>query len=145
MINREAIYSALFNRLKGLPNINTFSRKLLHWSDVPANQQPAVFLAQSGQVPIQGDPARGLPTKWTLEANIYVYVCTTGEDYPGAMMNPIMDAIEAILAPDIPAIQRTQTLDGLVEHCWIEGAVQTDEGTLGDQAVHIIPIKILAT
>jgi hypothetical protein len=32
-----------------------------------------------------------------------------------------------------------------VKHCWISGAIETDEGVLGGQAVAIVPIEILVT
>jgi len=143
-MNREAIYSGLFNRLKAIPGIRTTSRRLKHWSDVDASQQPAIFLAQGRETATPGDPARGVPTKWTLSTDIYVYARTDGDQVPGTVMNPLLDAIEAVLQPD-NAMQRTQSLGGLVERCWIEGDIETDEGTLGDQAVAIVPIRILAT
>lgn len=143
-MNREAIYSALFDRLKAIPGLRTTSRRLRHWSDVDASQQPALFQAQGRETATPGDPARGVPTKWTLSADVYIYVRTDGDQVPGTVMNPLLDAIEAALRND-NAMQRVQTLGGLVERCWIEGDIETDEGTLGDQAVAIVPIRILAT
>lgn len=144
MMNREAIYSALFAKVQSIQGLVTISRKLAHWSDVPPSQQPALFCVQGNQSAIPGDPARGLPTKWTLSVDVYVYARTDGGQVPGTVMNPILDAIETALKPDNP-MTRTQTLGGLVEHCWIEGDVQTDEGALGDQAVSIVPVRILVT
>ncbi|MFK7088682.1 hypothetical protein AAFM71_07680 [Chromobacterium violaceum] len=143
-MNREAIYSALFERLKAIPGLRTTSRRLRHWSDVDASQQPAMFQAQVRESPIPGDPSRGLPTKWTLSADVYVYARTDGDQAPGTVLNPLLDAIEAALQPDNPVL-RAQTLGGMVEHCWIDGDIETDEGALGDQAVAIVPIRILAT
>lgn len=143
-MNREAIYTALFAKLSGIPGVVTQARKLRHWSDVPASEQPAIFCVQGNQSAQPGDPARGLPTKWTLAADIYVYARTDGNQTPGTVMNPILDAIDAELKPDNP-MTRTQTLGGLVERCWIEGDIQTDEGALGDQAVAIVPIRMLVS
>ncbi|HXP74621.1 MAG TPA: hypothetical protein VN823_10790 [Stellaceae bacterium] len=56
-------------------------------------------------------------------------------------MNPLLDAIETALAPDL--VTNVQSLGGLVAHCWIAGKVETDEGVLGGQAVAIVPIEIL--
>jgi len=142
-MDREAIFVALADLLNGIPGVVTFSRKLLHWTDVSPSQQPALFLAQGNQTATPGDPARGLPTKWTLSADLYLYTNTQGETSPSTRANILLDAIEHQLSP--PPLQRTQTLGGLVEHCWIEGAIETDEGTLGDQAVAIVPLKILIT
>lgn len=142
-MNREAIFSALFDRLSGVAEFTTKSRRLKHWNDVSPSEQPAMFQAQGDQSAAPGDPARGLPTKWTLNVDIYIYVQCGDDEAPATVINPILDAVEAILKPDYPDVQRTQTLGGLVEHCWIEGQIDTDEGTLGNQAVAVIPIRIL--
>ncbi|NHR05729.1 hypothetical protein HA052_11010 [Chromobacterium haemolyticum] len=143
-MNREHIYAALFERLKAIPGLRTTSRRLKQWGDVDSSQQPALFLAQGRETATPGDPARGVPTKWLLHPEVYLYVRTTGNQAPGTVMNPLLDAIEAVTKPDNP-MQRVQTLGGLVERCWIEGDIETDEGTLGDQAVAIVPFRILAT
>jgi hypothetical protein len=137
-MNREQIYQALFDKLATVPGIKTKSRKLKHWTDVPANQQPALFQAQRGEV---AATTSGTATRWTLNVDVYVYVNTSGAASPSTGLNNIIDGIEAALAPDNP-IKNTNTLGGLVVHCRIEGGVETDEGTLGDQAAAIIPIVI---
>ena len=141
MITRETIYAALFTKLSAAASFVTKSRKLRHWADVAASEQPALFLAQGPETPSQ---TKGLPAKWSLAANIYLYV-NVGEDpeaNPSAIMNPIVDAVEGALAPD-PATGY-QDLGGLVSHCWIAGPIETDEGVLGPQGVRIIPIEIVA-
>ena len=140
MINREAIYSALFTLLQGTGTYVTKSRRLKHWNDVPKDAQPALFMATGNQT---AETVRGQPTRWTLSVDVYVYVRTDGGADPGPIINPLLDAIEAALAPN--AIENAQTLGGLVTWCRIEGAIETDEGTLGDQAVAIIPISILVS
>lgn len=140
MINREQIYSALFARLRSIPGFVTTSRRLRHWDDVAAVDQPALFQTQK---PEQPEQQPGMPTKWTLAADVYIYVNTGGDESPSSIINPLIDAVEAALAPD-PITNRC-TLGGLVAHAWIDGEVQNDEGVLGDQAVAIIPIRILAS
>ena len=85
----------------------------------------------------------GLPTKWTLNLDIYIYVKGDGKTSQTPVINALLDALTNVLASTNPSGK--QTLGGLVEHCWIEGSIQTDEGVLGDQSVVIVPIKILAT
>jgi hypothetical protein len=46
-----------------------------------------------------------------------------------------------VLAPTGRA--ETQTLGGLVSHCWIEGRIEMDSGDNDGQAKAIIPIRIL--
>jgi hypothetical protein len=139
-IAREPIFAALFAKLTASAGYATSSRKLKHWSDVPRDQQPALFLAQGRQ---SVKTVRGQPSVWTLSAEVYVYVNTSGFSNPGSALNPLMDAIEAALAGNQG--ENTQTLGGLVDWCRIEGSIETDEGTLGDQAVAIIPISILVS
>lgn len=136
-MNREAIYSALFAKLQASANYVTTSRRLLHWNDVQSSQQPALFVAQRNEVAVTD---RGMPTRWTLNVDVYVYARTDGGLNPGPIINPLLDAIEAALAPN--AVENAQTLGGLVSWCRIEGAIETDEGTLGDQLVAIIPITL---
>lgn len=137
-MNREAIYQALFDKLAAVPGLKTKSRKLRHWTDVPAAEQPALFQAQGSQSAVT---TSGTATRWTLNADIYVYVKTMGAASPATQLNNMLDAIETALAPDNP-IKNTNTLGGLVVHCRIDGTVETDEGNLGDQAVAIIPVVI---
>lgn len=139
-MNREPIYQALFDLVSAAPGLVTKSRKLLHWNDVPATQRPALFQTQKSEAAIQ---TTGVPTKWMLSVEIYIYVSTLGAAHPGAVMNPILDAISAAL--DYKPVGAPQTLGGLVHWARIEGTIATDEGTLGDDAVAIIPVHILAT
>ena len=136
-MNREAIYAALFARLQASATFKTTSRKLLHWVDVPAVQQPALFQAQRNET---AATVPGQPTVWQFQVDVYIYVHTQGDKSlaPSQIINPLVDAVVALLAPN--PIDNKCTLGGLVQHAWIEGAIQTDEGTLGDQAVSIIPI-----
>lgn len=141
-MNREQIFCALFELLEQVPGFTTAERRLRHWNDVGSSEQPYLCLAQGQQSVIQGDPAKGVKPKWTLSADIYIYVKTDDEP-PSSLLNPLLDAVEQALQPQNPDINQWQTLGGLVTHCWIEGTIETDEGTLGDQAVAIIPINIL--
>jgi hypothetical protein len=137
-MDREAIYSALFDKLSNAAEFITVSRRLKHWSDVAAADQPALFQAQRREI-VEGEP--GLPRMHLLHVDAYIYASTGDPDAsPGEMINPLLDAIEAALAPD--PITNKQRLGGLVEHVWVEGEIETDEGTLGDQGVCIVPLVI---
>lgn len=139
--SRESIYLALFTLVAAVPGFVTTSRRLRHWDDVTAAEQPALFQAQKTEV---AATRFGMPTKWHLHADLALYV-NTGQDptaISATLLNGFIDAIEAALAPN-PGTG-VQTLGALVSHCWIEGTIQTDEGTLGAQAVALIPIEILA-
>lgn len=139
-MNRETIYAALFAKVSAAAAFKTTSRRLKHWDNVAAGDHPALFQVQKGEMPEQ---RRGLPPKWHLDADLYVYA-RSGADpaiAPAIELNALIDAIETALAPS--PVTGFQTLDGLVSHCWISGRIETDEGVLGDQAIAIIPIEIL--
>jgi hypothetical protein len=142
-MNRELVYAALYAKLAASAGFVTTSRKLRHWSDVAAEEQPALFVIQTNE-PVQQQ--RGMPPKWTLRVNAYIYVNTQAQSdtevVPSQLLNPLLDAVEAVLAPDDVA-NYVQTLGGLVSHCWIEGPIETSEGCLGDQEVAIVPIAML--
>lgn len=137
-INREAIFSALFGLASAAPGLVTTSRKLLHWSEVPASHRPALFQAQGDQDIVR---TTRMPTKYMLSAKLYVYVSTGGAGSPGEVLNPILDYIDGVLADPFPG--QPQTLGGLVEYARIDGRISTSEGTLGDDEVAVIPISIL--
>jgi hypothetical protein len=142
--NREAIYAALFAVVSASAPFVTMSRRLKHWGDLAMEQQPALFMAQKPEGVTQ---QKGLPSKHNLAVEFFVYA-KTGEDesqIPATIINPLIDAIEAALAPDpvlgyFPLIVNGQT----ISHCWIDGQIDNDEGVLGSQALAIIPVRILA-
>jgi len=143
-MNREPIYEALFAVITGAASFATASRRLRHWSAVAAAEQPALFQVQKRESAKQ---AEGAPTVWRAELDLYVY-CQAADDViaPTSALNPLLDAIEAALAPaGADQLAGVQTLGGLVKHCWINGPIETDEGALGGQAVAIVPVEILVT
>jgi len=140
-MTREPIYAALFNLVRSAASFVTTSRRLRHWSDVAAAEQPALFVIQKSET---AEERRPLPVKWRARVDLYLYAQAPDELTPPAtVMNPLLDAIEAALAPD-PA-SHVQSLGGLVQHCWIAGRIETDEGILGGQAVAIVPVEILVS
>lgn len=141
-MNRETVYSTLFSKLQAATagSIKTSSRILRHWNDVEPADMPALFQAQKNQHPTQ-KPA--LPAVWTLPVELYLYVSAPDDQTPPAtQLNNLLDAIEAVLKPAPGQDYCTLGLDN-VHHAWINGEVTTDEGTLGNLAVAIIPVEIL--
>ena len=138
-MNRELVYQTLFATVSGAAGFATASRRLRHWSDVSAAEQPALFQVQKSE---SARREAGKPPRWTLAVDLFVYAQAPDDRTPPAtVLNPLLDAIEAALAPD--PVTSLQTLGGQVAHCWIAGKVETDEGVLGGQAVAIVPVEIL--
>jgi hypothetical protein len=142
MIEREAIYAALWTLAAGAAEFATASRRLRHWADVSPAEQPALFMAEKGGHAAVKRP--GAPVVWTLFADFFVYAHSS-DPYaaPATILNPLLDALEAALAPSPATGLQQLGLAQMVQHAWIAGRVETDEGVLGDQAVAIVPVEIL--
>ena len=137
---REEIALALFAKLSAVPGFVTVSRKMKHWSDTPASEQPSLFVRQTGQVYEQN---LGLPPRLILNFEVAVYAQSSDPgDIPTSIQNALLDDVAAALAPDDFGT-KALTLGGLCKHCWIDGNIETDEGLLGQQTVALIPIKVL--
>jgi hypothetical protein len=142
MINREPIYAALFGLLETAADFAVVDRRLHHWSDVSPAEQPALFMAQKTE--LASVKTLGAPTVWTLAVDLYVYVHSS-DPYlaPATVLNPLLDAVEAALAPSATTGLQDLGLPAMVQHAYISGKIETDEDVLGDQAVAIVPIEVL--
>jgi hypothetical protein len=147
-MNREPIKSTLFNLIAqlrfdigaGTQSWVSISTKLKHWDDVDRSQQPAFFLSQGPQTPLPPVAPNG-PRAWHYDYTGRVYVNTAGQQDPASVLNPILDAIEAVFDP--MQIGSPQTLSGLCQWVRLEGPIETFEGTLGDQEVALIQFRAL--
>lgn len=142
MIARETIYAALFTKLAGAATFVTANRRWRHWNEVTPAEQPALFQRQKSEV--AAVTVLGAPTVWTLTTEIYLYAHSS-DPYasPAAILNPLIDAVEAALAPVAVTGVQNLGLPRMVQHAAITGKVTIDEGTIRDQAVAIIPVEIL--
>ena len=147
---RETVYAALLAaleaRLSPSPFI-TVSRRLKPWTELAAEEQPALFQVQKGED--MQYIGRGLPPKYrlTVDLEVYAYNTASNED-PSApassVLNPLLDAIETAFAPD--PVTGVQTLGiANVSHCWIEGNIEIFEGDLNAQIMAVVPVSILTT
>jgi hypothetical protein len=137
-MTREPIYAALFARVAGAAGFTVTSRKLKHIADISKGGQPALYQVQAGE---RGEVQRGLPTKWTLSAELWISAIGTSSASPSQALNPLLDAVVTALTPNDPS--NVLTLGGLVDHCWIAGQIEIHEGVLGDVALAVIPVDIL--
>jgi hypothetical protein len=142
MIARESIYAALWALGAGAASFASANRRLRHWADVAPAEQPALFMSEKGGHAVM--KALGGPIAWTLYADFYIYVHSS-DPYlaPALLLNPLLDALEAALAPPLATGIQNLGLPAMVQHAYISGKVETDEGVLGDQAIAIVPVEIL--
>lgn len=138
-MTREPIIAALFAKLSSLSGFNTTLRTFLHYSDVAPADQPALILVQRRES-VSGVP--GLNRVHEMSCDALIYANTRGDNsiVPASIINGLVDAVEQALAPD--PISNKQTLGGLVQHAWIEGEIETDEGLLQQQGYALVPIRI---
>jgi len=142
MIIRELIYSTLWEFGASAARFTNANRRLRHWADVSPAEQPALFMSErGGQAAVK---KLGAPIVWTLYADFYIYAHSS-DPYlaPTAILNPLVDALEAALSPSPTTGVQNLGLPQMVQHAYIAGKVQTDEGVLGDQAIAIVPVEIL--
>jgi len=142
MIVREKIYTALWELGANAARFASANRRLRHWTDVAPAEQPALFMSEKGgQAAIK---KLGAPIVWTLYAEFYIYTHSS-DPYlaPATILNPLLDAFEAALAPSPTSGIQNLGLPQMVQHAYISGKVQTGEGVLGDQAIAIVPVEIL--
>jgi hypothetical protein len=142
VICREAIYQALFTLAAGAAQFATVERRWRHWSEVTPAEQPALLMRQKSE--FAAVKALGAPIVWTLAVELCVYAHSS-DPYttPAAILNPLVDAVEAALLPPAATGLQTLGLPQFVQHAWIAGKLASDEGALRDQAVAIIPVQIL--
>jgi hypothetical protein len=142
MITREPIYAALFALVADAANFVTTSRRLRHWSSLTPAEQPALFMLQKAEHASVATLAA--PTVWTLAVELYVYAHASNRYVaPATVLNPLIDGVEAALAPMVTTGLQNLGLPDAVQHAYIAGKIETDEGVLRDQAVAIIPVEIL--
>jgi hypothetical protein len=141
---RESISAALFALLQGvqatIPTVS-FSRRYIDSTSLGSANLPMVELLVKSEDAIQ--KGMGVPIQWKVTAHIFVFVSTTDTDTePDAVMNNILDAIEAAVAPDKTGYQ---TLGGLVVNCRINGTIERDPGFISGIGAAAIPIEITTT
>ncbi len=102
---------------------------------------PALFLVPNTE---QNDQTRGLPPKWTINLDVYLYVNAPQNPTlsPSRLINPLLDEIENMLSIDNRAAN-VCTLGGLVSHAWLAGQILRGEGIISKSEIVIVPINIL--
>lgn len=161
-LRRETAVAALFARLTGhaplAALVTTFSRAYKLPTEVPPEQQPALFLVTNEYQ--MWNPATGQspfmlahPHLHLIKCSIFVYATQVTEDTnpEGNLLNPIIDAIEDAIAfkPGVDTFDQRgnehTNLAGLVERCSFDARepIMVVSGTGSLQATIIVPIEIL--
>jgi hypothetical protein len=117
-----------------------YSNRRIQTSDqIPGELTPALL---QGVGPEEFRVSPGLPPRRILTANWLIYYKPKPTPLTtDPLTNAILDGVEAVFVPD--RLSGTVTLGGLVAHAWIEGEVFKAAGDLNDQAMMVVPIKLL--
>lgn len=141
--DRDGILNALFTRLKTKlgSNVTTIGRRHMMPPTLTTALQPALFVVQGPEV--REPHPRGTGGKLTMHVFLVAYCYDVANSPGGAtQINVLIGQIEDAMAPD-DGSTLVQTLGGLVYECWIEGEADIDPGVFGQQAVAVIPVRIL--
>lgn len=152
MIDEELIFSTLAERMDLVRwtredasehQFKVTSRRVKLFSD--ATIQPACYQAEHGQTEGQ---VTGMPYKTILEATwiIYQNVARDANAIPAIENNLIIKGCRTALGPlpqDPGFMDKRNTLNGLVYHCFIQGKLFKDPGDIDGQGMLTIPIKLL--
>lgn len=138
---RESIYQALFTGIDALAGIKTVSRRLAHWADVTSDTQPYVGISQAKET---ADTTTGTGTRWQWQVDLYLYTWSETDQIASTKLNNALDELCNALNYVHPVTGKNQLgLPADVQWCRVDGTIETDEGTLGQQSVAIIPVTIL--
>lgn len=144
---RETIYAALFARLSAAAGFQVAERRVRHWEEVAQEDMPYLGMVQNTESPAK---VTNQPYVWRLMVDVYIYVRTNAQMdksvVPDQVLNPILDAVEAALAPqasDVGYLDERNTLGDLVYSCKIAGTIETSGGMLGDLEYAMFPIEIV--
>ena len=117
----------------------TKSRNLLHWADVPASGRPALF--QSLKSVSVRPLGRGVTALRELRLTYTIYTAHTGATVAQTTLVNAIAVLADTFAP-LPGFE-TQRLGGLAYSAAIDGEIETDEGTLGTDAVAFVPVLLV--
>lgn len=143
--SRETIMTTLLALIGGSASYTTVTRQFKMWADVPQGERPWLCLREpSDAYRLQG---QGIPPIRTFTVEFWIYTWAKGIPNPITLLNPLLDAIDAVLAPDPMTGKQTLGRDSnglpLVQNVWIEGEVFKDDGALDGDGIARIPMKIL--
>jgi hypothetical protein len=105
---------------------------------------PALYLIELSEthppLDLPGRPPRAVIVEFECEAWIFTRVGATENAIPAAMLNTLIDALEAAIYP-LDGSRQNLGVHG-VHFCRIEGQIIKDPGHSGQIAGAIIPIRI---
>jgi hypothetical protein len=140
-MNREAIYSALYNQLSGSVTATMSGRGPKHFKNIPQGAQPAFFVNQLSE---QVESELGRPQKWRLKVEVILYAYDSGAGTV-AQINGMVDQVQAALQAKPGEKSPSTTLGGLVSHAWITQVQSFTPIENLQQGIAIVNVEMLTT
>lgn len=143
---RESVYAALANLVFTDPRVTgifaTTGRYAAQIQQASPGELPALYMFQ---IPEQRkNKGKGIPPERTLRCQFIAYFATENPEttLPATALNNAADAIDDIVSePANPG--NVQTLGGLVEHVYIDPAIDYYEGLLQERSALVATVAML--
>lgn len=147
-MRRLQIYCAFENQVSGLlksPYNLEIPTIRMGMENAENAIQPAIFIMPNRE---RSTNIRGLPNKWTLLLEVYVYVKRGVDDSGVANLLALIDAIDTVTSPEVNnrgpgSYANDLGLPNIVSSCAIAGEIQIFGGYLTDQSIALIPFEIV--
>jgi hypothetical protein len=142
MSTRNQIADALLALLAGAYPFVTASRRNRDPKRIGVAEAPCLFLLEHEET--YERPSPSLPPKRRLDLVALVYVDAGADEnaVPAAILDDILDALDAALAPESFGEGRL-TIGGRVFSAMIDGTIERSSGDMTGKAAAAIPIAIL--
>lgn len=143
LASREAVYGALFNLLSTTPGFASYWRQIPPISQLSNAQLPALMMRQKSEQAIPGGYA--MPNKYVVTVELCIAASTpvsSSEVIPAEILNPLIDAVEAQLEPNI-VTGRLNFNDVNVSDVVISGIIEYFEAISDDTSYAYIPISMV--
>lgn len=142
-MTREPASQALLALVSGAYTwANTPTRRLKIWTDVPAEERPALFQSESGRETytwsLLPNPRR------VFDVRLFIYIAAS-DAAPGApQITAIMDAIDAAMRPAGSDVQLgRQTLGQTAFNARIKEVAVKEPGDLDGDGILVITVEIM--
>jgi hypothetical protein len=152
VLDRESIYTRVFAYFTALtdghavtPLFRSATRKPGTWENYSPEECPALLMRETRE---QARREKFRPTVWTLYIDLLIFI-NTGAHFdkdvvPPVVVNPLVDAVTRVFEIDDPQTGEC-TLGGIVTSAAIDGTIHKYLSNTGDEAVVVVPIRILVT
>jgi hypothetical protein len=148
MASRKAIAAALLKQLTGGGQFVQTGRRDRAPEQAASPGKPGLFLVKPHESYEYDDHDRGVPPRRDLHflAVIYTDVGTDATAVPADLIDDLLDAVDAALAPSIAdqlGNGTRQTLGGLVYDCRVDGDLELAPGDSQGKGQSVVPIRVI--